>query len=72
MWIDRLKELLGKSIINQEDYDEFVAIGNTLTKESDIEKYQQFGEGIYLLLEPDVKTGDDFWQLQIMLINQRY
>lgn len=60
MWIDRLKELLGKSIINQEDYDEFVAIGNTLTKESDIEKYQQFGEGIYLLLDPDVKTGDDF------------
>tara|TARA_R100001460_G_C3524568_1_gene172912 strand:+ start:861 stop:1043 length:183 start_codon:yes stop_codon:yes gene_type:complete len=60
MWIDRLKELLGKSIINQKDYDEFVAIGNTLTKESDIEKYQQFGEGIYLLLDPDVKTGDDF------------
>jgi len=72
MWINRLKELLGKSIINQEDYDEFVAIGNTLTKESDIEKYQQFGEGIYLLLDPDVKTGDDFWQLQIMLINQGY
>ena len=60
MWIDRLKELLEKDTINQEDYDEFVAIGNTLTKESDIEKYQQFGEGIYLLLEPDVKTGDDF------------
>ena len=60
MSIKRLKELLGKSIINQEDYDEFVAIGNTLTKESDIEKYQQFGEGIYLLLDPDVKTGDDF------------
>jgi len=72
MWINRLKELLGKSIINQKDYDEFVAIGNTLTKESDIEKYQQFGEGIYLLLDPDVKTGDDFWQLQIMLINQGY
>jgi len=60
MWINRLKELLGKNIINQEDYDEFIAIGNTLTKESDIEKYQQFGEGIYLLLDPDVKTGDDF------------
>ena len=60
MWINRLKELLGKSIINQEDYDEFDDIGNTLTKESDIEKYQQFGEGIYLLLDPDVKTGDDF------------
>jgi len=72
MSIKRLKELLAKDSINQKDYDEFVAIGNTFTKESDIEKYQQFGEGIYLLLEPDVKTGDDFWQLQIMLINQGY
>ena len=71
-WLIRLKELLAKDTINQEEYDEFVAIGNTLTKESDIEKYQQFGEGIYLLLEPDVKTGDDFWQLQIMLIDQEY
>lgn len=60
MWIDKVKKLLGKNSINQEDYDEFVAIGNTLTKQSDIEKYQQLGEGIYLLLEPDVKTGDDF------------
>jgi len=71
-WIDRLKELLAKNTINQEEYDEFIAIGNTLTKESDLEKYREFGEGIYLLLEPDVKTGDDFWQLQIMLINQGY
>jgi len=71
-WLIRLKELLEKDTINQEEYDEFVAIGNTLTKESDLEKYREFGEGIYLLLEPDVKTGDDFWQLQIMLINQRY
>ena len=71
-WIDRLKELLAKDTINQEEYDEFIAIGNTLTKESDLEKYREFGEGIYLLLEPDVKTGDDFWQLQIMLINQGY
>jgi len=71
-WLIRLKELLEKDTINQEEYDEFVAIGNTLTKESDLEKYREFGEGIYLLLDPDVKTGDDFWQLQIMLINQRY
>ena len=59
-WLIRLNELLAKDRIKQEEYDEFVAIGNTLTKESDIEKYQQFGEGIYLLLDPDVKTGDDF------------
>ena len=59
-WLIRLKELLAKKTINQQEYDEFIAIGNSLTKESDIEKYQQFGEGIYLLLDPDVKTGDDF------------
>ena len=71
-WLIRLKELLEKDTINQEEYDEFVAIGNTLTKESDLEKYREFGEGIYLLLDPNVRTGDDFWQLQIMLINQGY
>jgi len=71
-WLIRLKELLEKDTINQEEYDEFVAIGNTLIKESDLEKYREFGEGIYLLLDPDVKTGDDFWQLQIMLIDQEY
>ena len=60
IWVDKLKELLAKDSINQEEYDEFVAIGNTLSKESDLEKYREFGEGIYLLLEPDVKTGDDF------------
>ena len=27
-WIDRLKELLAKDSINQEEYDEFLAIGN--------------------------------------------
>jgi len=59
-WLIRLKELLTKDSINQEEYDEFVAIGNTLTKESDLEKYREFGEGIYLLLDPNVKTGDDF------------
>lgn len=57
-WIDRLKELLAKDSINQKEYDEFIAIGNTLKSDSDIEKYQQFGEGIYLLLEPNVKTED--------------
>ncbi len=45
-WIDRLKELLAKDSINQEEYDEFLAIGNQLTSDSDIEKYEQFGEGI--------------------------
>jgi hypothetical protein len=57
-WIDRLKELLAKDSINQEEYDEFLAIGNQLTSDSDIEKYEQFGEGIYLLLEPEVKVED--------------
>jgi hypothetical protein len=57
-WINRLKELLAKDSINQEEYDEFIAIGNQLTSDSDIEKYQQFGEGIYLLLEPEVKVED--------------
>ena len=57
-WLDRLKELLAKESINQEEYDEFLAIGNQLTSDSDIEKYQQFGEGIYLLLEPEVKIED--------------
>ena len=32
-WLIRLKELLAKNSINQEEYDEFTAIGNTLTKE---------------------------------------
>ena len=59
-WLIRLRELLAKDTINQEEYDEFIAIRNTLKSQSDIEKYEQFGEGIYLLLEPDVKTGDDF------------
>ena len=43
-WIDRLKELLAKDSINQEEYDEFLAIGNQLTSDNDIEKYQQFGD----------------------------
>lgn len=57
-WIDRIKELLAKDSINQEEYDEFLAIGNQLKLDSDIEKYEQFGEGIYLLLEPEVKVED--------------
>ena len=57
-WIDRLKELLAKESINQEEYDEFLAIGNQLTSDNDIEKYEQFGDGIYLLLEPEVKVED--------------
>ena len=57
-WIDRLKELLAKESINQEEYNEFLAIGNQLTSDNDIEKYEQFGEGIYLLLEPEVKVED--------------
>ena len=40
-WIDRLKELLAKDSINQEEYDEFIAIRNTLKSQSDIEKYEQ-------------------------------
>ena len=60
IWVKKLRELLAKDTINQEEYDEFIAIGNSLTKELDLEKYREFGEGIYLLLKPDVKTGDDF------------
>ena len=57
-WEDRIIELLAQRSINQTEYDEFIAIGNKLTSDSDLEKYQQFGEGIYLLLEPNVKTED--------------
>ena len=58
MWINRLKELLKKTSINQEDYNEFIEIGNKLTNENDIEKYKQLGEGIYLLVEPEVDIED--------------
>lgn len=57
-WINRLKELLQQDSINQEEYDEFIAIGNQLKSDSDLEKYQQLGEGIYLLLDPEVKVED--------------
>jgi hypothetical protein len=55
-WEDRIKELLAQNSINQQDYDEFIEIGNQLKSDSDIEIYQQFGEGIYLLLDPEVKV----------------
>jgi len=70
-WLDRLKELLEKESINQEEYDEFIAIGNQLTSDSDIEKYQQLGEGIYLLLDPIIDV-EDFWQSHILLIKHNY
>jgi|TARA_Y100000004_G_C8758849_1_gene345637 hypothetical protein len=57
-WEDRITELLAQRSINQTEYNEFLEIGNKLTSDSDLEKYQQFGEGIYLLLEPNVKTED--------------
>jgi hypothetical protein len=57
-WEDRIKELLAQNSINQQDYDEFIEIGNQLKSDSDIEIYQQFGEGIYLLLDPEVKVED--------------
>jgi|TARA_Y100000296_G_C5122080_1_gene230949 hypothetical protein len=57
-WEDRLKELLAKDTINQEEYDEFIEIGNKLTSDSDIAKYKQYGEGIFLLLNPSIKIED--------------
>jgi hypothetical protein len=54
-WEDRIKELLAQDSINQEEYDEFIAIGNQLKSDSDLEKYQQLGEGIYLLLDQKLK-----------------
>jgi len=57
-WEDRIKELLAKDSINQKEYDEFIAIGNELKSETDIDIYKQYGEGIYLLLAPEVKTED--------------
>ena len=31
IWVNKLKELLAKDSINQEEYNEFVSIGNKLT-----------------------------------------
>jgi hypothetical protein len=58
-WETRLKLLLKKNNLNQQEYDEFVAIGNTLKTNEDLEKYKQYGEGIYLLLGDDINTEDD-------------
>lgn len=57
-WEDRITQLLKKKSINQEEYNEFVEIGNSLTNPRDIDLYKDFGEGIYLLLEPNVKIED--------------
>lgn len=57
-WEDKVKKLLQKKSINQKEYDEFIAIGDKLKSDSDLEKYQQFGEGIYLLLDLSIKTED--------------
>ena len=58
-WETRLKLFLQKKSINQQEYDEFVSIGKTLKDDEDIEKYMQYGEGIYLLLGEDINTEDD-------------
>ncbi len=58
-WETRLKLFLEKNSINQQEYDEFVSIGKTLKDDADIEKYMQYGEGIYLLLGEDINTEDD-------------
>ena len=57
-WEDKIKELLAKDTINQKEYDQFISIGNQLKSEKDIDTYKQYGEGIYLLLEPEVKIED--------------
>ena len=57
-WEIRLKELLAKKSINQKEYDEFIEIGNQLTSKNDIDQYKQFGEGIYLLLDPTIDVED--------------
>ena len=58
-WEEKLKHFLAKESIDQKDYDEFVKIRETLKSEEEIDKYMQYGEGIYLLLDENVLTGDD-------------
>ena len=58
-WETKLKLFLKKNSINQQEYDEFVSIGKTLKHDVDLEKYKQYGEGIYLLLGKDINTEDD-------------
>ena len=54
-----MKQFLAKEFIDQKDYDEFVKIRETLKSEEEIDKYMQYGEGIYLLLDENVITNDD-------------
>lgn len=58
-WEEKLKQFLAKECIDQRDYDEFVKIRKTLKSEEEIDKYMQYGEGIYLLLDENVITSDD-------------
>ena len=58
-WEEKLKQFLAKESIDQKDYDEFIKIRETLKSEEEIHKYMQYGEGIYLLLDENVLTGDD-------------
>ena len=58
-WEKKLKQFLAKEFIDQKDYDEFVKIRETLKSEEEIDKYMQYGEGIYLLLDENVITSDD-------------
>ena len=58
-WEDKLKQFLAKESIDQKDYDEFVKIRKTLKSEEEIDRYMQYGEGIYLLLDKNVVTSED-------------
>ena len=58
-WEEKLKQFLAKESIDQKDYDEFIKIRETLKSEEEIDKYMQYGEGIYLLLDENVITSDD-------------
>jgi len=73
-WRDKLIEILQKTKLTQEDYDEFVRIGKTLKTDNELDIYQQIGDGIYQKTRgTNIKVArDEFWQLQIMLINQWY
>jgi len=73
-WRDKLIEILQKNKLTQEDYDEFVRIGKTLKTDNELDIYQQIGDGIYQKTrDTNIKVArDEFWQLQIMLINQGY
>jgi len=73
-WRNKLIEILQKNKLTQEDYDEFVRIGKTLKTDNELDIYQQIGDGIYQKTRgTNIKLArDEFWQLQIMLINQGY